>query len=59
MNKELSSDVFGCHADIHNLEKKVQSSHVLRGHLEDKEKWSFKTGDLFKRGPIHMKISTT
>jgi hypothetical protein len=32
---------------------------VLRGHLWVKEKWSFKTGDLLKKGSIHMKISMT
>jgi len=31
---------------------------ILRGHIWDKEKWSFKTGDL-KRGLIHMKYSMT
>ena len=31
---------------------------VLRSHLWDKKKWSYKTGDLL-RGSIHMKFSMT
>ena len=31
---------------------------VLRSHLWDKNKWSYKTGDLL-RGSIHMKFSMT
>jgi hypothetical protein len=32
---------------------------VLRGHLWDKKKWPYKTGDFLKNVPIHMKISMT
>jgi len=32
---------------------------VLRGHLWKKEKWSFLTGYLLKRGSIHMKFVMT
>ena len=31
---------------------------VLRSHLWDKKKWSYKTGDLL-RGSIHMKFYMT
>jgi hypothetical protein len=31
-----------------NCEVNATEKPVLRGHLQDKEKWSFKTGDLLK-----------
>ena len=32
---------------------------VSRGHLWDKKKWPYKTGDFLKNVPIHMKIFMT
>jgi hypothetical protein len=42
-----------------NLLLRITGKPVLRGHLWDKEKCFFKTGDLSNRGSMHMNFSMT